>query len=147
MKIRETSRLVYERKYEAEDGTLFNTEQECIDYENRITEKRKAAQAIESIECNIPFTNWDSDVDESKIYIIRSEEEFKNLAEWQASEWGGIDALYWDEPQNYPVALLVISRPDFSYGSILRLDDLDNMLDAVSVIASAYLTTSEEGEQ
>ena len=69
MKIINEAKMITIKKYEATDGKVFDTESECLRYENTLNQRINEAKVISSVDCYIPFTNWYIDADESKIYI------------------------------------------------------------------------------
>lgn len=143
MKIINESKMVTVKKYKATDGNVFDTEQECLQYESTLNQCINEAKALTAIDCYIPFTDWDMNVDESKIYILNSKDDYDNLTAWHVSRWYK-DSLYWDEPDSYPAAMIIISREGYSNGYILERDDIQEMYKAADKMKNALLTIHGE---
>ena len=143
MKIINESKMVTVKKYEATNGNVFDTEQECLQYESTLNQRINEAKALTAVDCYIPFTDWDMDVDESKIYILNSKDDYDKLADWYASRWYK-DSLYWDEPDSYPSAMIIISREGYSNGYILERNDVQEMYKAADKMKNALLTVHGE---
>lgn len=143
MKIINESKMVTVKKYEATDGNVFDTEQECLLHENTLNQRINEAKALPAVDCYIPFTDWYMDVDESKIYILHSKDEYDKLADWYVSTWYK-DSLYWDEPDSYPAAMIIISREGCSNGYILERAAIQEMYKAADKLTNALLTVMEE---
>lgn len=143
MKIINESKMVTVKKYKATDGNVFDTEQECLQYESTLNQCINEAKALTAIDCYIPFTDWDMNVDESKIYILNSKDDYDNLTTWYASRWYK-DSLYWDEPDSYPAAMIILSRECCSRGYILERNDIQEMYKAADKMKNALLTIHGE---
>lgn len=146
MKIINVARTITEQKYVANDGQQFDTEAECLQYEQSIDERIEKAKQIESIDCEVPFSSWYIDAEESKIYTIRSQEEYDNLHSLYASEcsYGSDDYLYWDEPIKYPVAMLIMSRECCSCAYVLEAENVQAMYNAALKMSNAYFDAIKE---
>lgn len=128
------------KQYEANDGTIFENEIDCINYEKECEKQIDAAKSIESIDCNIPFTGWYMDAEESKIYILHSKNEYENLAKWYSSKLYS-DSLFWEEPTKYPAAMLIISRECTSCGYCIDGKYVSDMFKAAQIITDAFYKT------
>ena len=143
MKIINESKMVTVKKYKATDGNVFDTKQECLQYESTLNQRINEAKALTAVDCYIPFTDWDMDVDESKIYILNSKDDYDKLADWYVSRWYK-DSLYWDEPDSYPAAMIILSRECCSRGYILKKDYIQEMYKAADKMKNALLTIHGE---
>lgn len=94
----------YVTKYRAADGTTFNTEQECADYEKQCLGQEAIYKAIECKKIYDPFALWDSEINISRLYILKSKEDYKAL---KAHFTDGL--IYWEEPESYPKVMAVFS--------------------------------------
>ena len=133
---------IYVTKYEASDGARFNTEQECIEHEAKLNAKRSLVESIECTTCWIPFSNWDMEADESKLYLIKNEEEFEALRDYYSEEFSS-DSDWWDEPKVYPTTYLVLARECYVTGYRLDKNVVDNFTNVAKLI-SEYLYKAEQ---
>lgn len=116
MKKVKVAAIIQVDKYEAFDGTRFNTEQECINYEAQFENQKSIYKAIECTDIYDPFALWDSEPDTSKLYLIKNEADYKALkAHYIADE----SYDYWDEPTSYPEVMVVFARDCYSVGYIV----------------------------
>lgn len=114
--IRET-KTIYVTKYKAADGTTFNTEQACVDYEKQCLGQEAIYKAIECKNIYDPFALWDSEPDVSRLYILKSKADYEAL---KAHYMDGVD--YWEEPKNYPTVIAVFSKDCYSMGYVIDKD-------------------------
>ena len=126
-------KYVYVTKYEAIDGCRFNTEQECIDHEATLNAKRDLVESIECTTCWIPFSAWDMEPDESKLYFINNEEEFEALRNYYSDEFSS-ESDWWDEPKTYPVTYLVLARECYVVGYNIDSNVIDNFTNVIKLM-------------
>ena len=131
---------IYVDKYESADGHRFDTEQECLNYEASLRFAHAAIQSIESMDCSIPFSAWDYEPDETKLYFFKNYEEYKILKDYHASKWGD-DC--WDEPCSYPAVYLAISKEGFSMGYEITQDHVKDFMD-IAALMNEYLCKKEQ---
>lgn len=98
-------KTTYVTKYRAADGTTFNTEQECADYEKQCLGQEAIYKAIECKNIYNPFMLWDSGINISRLYILKSKADYKAL---KAHFIDGVD--YWEEPESFPKVMVVFSK-------------------------------------
>lgn len=99
-------KTIYVTKYKAVNGTIFNTEQECIDYEKQCLEQEAIYKAIECKHIYEPFVAlWDSEINISRLYILKSKADYEAL---KAHFIDGVD--YWEEPESFPKVMAVFSK-------------------------------------
>ena len=145
MKIINVARTITEQKYVANDGEQFDTEAECLQYEQSINQHIERAKQIKSIDCDVPFTSWDSEVEDSKIYILNNSNEYHDLESLYLQEFVGCAGhLFWDEPKSYPAAMMIISRECCSAGYILNMRHIQDMYNAAHQMVDAYFTVHKE---
>lgn len=135
-------KTIYVTKYEASDGCRFDTEQECIDHEATLGTKRSLVKSIECTNCWIPFSGWDMDPDASKLYLIKSREEYEALNEHYSTEYDSYNEG-WDASDEYPVVFLVLAREGYSIGYRLSEDCVDLFHKTADVI-NEYLCKKEQ---
>lgn len=110
-------KTTYVTKYRAADGTTFNTEQECADYEKQCLGQEAIYKAIECKKIYDPFALWDSEPDVSQLYILKSKADYEAL---KAHYMDGVD--YWEEPESYPAVIAVFSKDYYSMGYVIDKD-------------------------
>lgn len=110
-------KTTYVTKYRAADGTTFNTEQECADYEKQCLGQEAIYKAIECKNIYDPFALWDSEPDVNQLYILKSKADYEAL---KAHFMDGVD--YWEEPDNYPEVIAVFSKDCYSMGYVIDKD-------------------------
>lgn len=135
MKVVCETKTIVIKKYESADGIRFNTEQECIEHEKALN--FDLAKSVISEDCYIPYSGWDQEPLESKIYFVKNHEEYNNLEAYHQHKF---DEAYWDEPENYPAAFLVISREYASVGYEVTIDDINNMTETFTTMMKYYHT-------
>lgn len=133
---------VYITKYEASDGARFNTEQECIEHEATLDAKILLVESIERTNCWIPFSGWDMEPDESKLYLVKNKEEFDALRDWYSGEFSS-DSDWWDKPKAYPTTYLVLARECYVTGYRLDKNVVDNFTNVAKLI-NEYLYKAEQ---
>ena len=116
--IRET-KTIYVTKYKAIDGTTFDTEQACVDYEKQCLGQEAIYKAIECKNIYDPFALWDSEPDVSRLYFLKSKADYKAL---KAHFMDGVDD--WEEPDSYPEVIAVFSKDYYSMGYVIDKDSV-----------------------
>ena len=140
MKVVKRVKSISINKYEAFDGKCFDTEEECLQYEASITQKRNIVKNIENVECHIPFADWDMDPDTSKLYFIKNKEEFEALKEYYASEC--YDDTWWQDVKAYPVVYLVFAREGWASTYQISKHTIDGFNECINLI-NEYLCKGE----
>lgn len=133
MKAIKEIKTIYVTKYKAADGTTFNTEQECINYEAQLENQKSIYKAIECTDIYDPFALWDSEPDTSKLYLVKNEADYKALkAHYIADE----SYDYWDEPTSYPEIMAVFARDCYSIGYIVDKSRFEYMKEFFASLSS-----------
>lgn len=131
-KVKEAA-IIQVEKYEAADGTRFNTEQECLDYEAQFTNQESIYKAIECTNIYDQFVLWDSEPDTSKLYLVKNEADYKALKiHYIADE----SYDYWEEPTNYPEIIAVFARDCYSMGYIVDKSRIEYMKEFFASLSS-----------
>ena len=103
MEVIKEIKTIHITKYKADDGKIFNTKQECIDYEKQCLEQETTYKAIECKNIYDPFALWHSEPNISRLYILKSN------ADYEALKAHFIDKVddCWEEPERYPAVMAV----------------------------------------
>ena len=133
---------VYVNRYEACDGKRFDTEKECIEYESTLDTKRPLVKSIEHTTCWIPFSGWDMEPDESRLYLIKNKEEFEALKSYYSEEFVS-DTGWLNTPKTYPEAYLILARECYVVGYRLDHTVIDNLINTTNLI-DEYLSKAEQ---
>lgn len=137
MRVTTRTKTVYQtvKQYIADDGTVFESEDECREYETRFNGNLEAEyDQIEKHYIDLPFTGWDSEPDLSNIYILKSDKDYETLRTWmQIKE--SVDDWYGDDPDTYPAAYLVIGRDTFNVGFNLNQHYVEYLRKSANLIS------------
>ena len=137
-----TTKSVIVESWEAKDGKCFDSPDECMAYEKTLDAAYNHINNIESKVCHIPFTGWDMDTDESKLFVLKSEEEYEHLALYYGCEYDS-ETFHWDKPKSYPAVFQVICREGYTAGYEIDWHTLNRFMEVMQSM-NEYLCIKEQ---
>jgi hypothetical protein len=139
--VKELKSIIVER-WKAYDGKCFDSSEECMAYERSLDAAYQNIHNIENKSCYIPFTDWDMDITESKLFLLKSEEEHEHISLYYSREYD-CDTDYWDKPKSYPAVLQVICREGYSAGHEINWSILSDFMEVMQSM-NEYLCNKEQ---
>lgn len=143
MKVIKQAKSIEVKKYQSEDGIIFDTHAQCYQHEQELEKVKQKYTMTQKMEIVIPFANWDSDPEICNLYLLKDRGDYLTLKDYFHSK-GGAD--YFQAPLKYPAALLVIGRGDFVIGYSITSEAVRNVEYFLKTIRDFY-NEAKAGDQ